>query len=314
MERQILNPATEGEWLELRKLDVTSTMSAALFDLSPYLTRFELYHAKRDGLELPFNENERMAQGSRLQDYAADEIARKHGWTVWRADEYIRIPQLRMGSSFDYRVLCPKRGPGILEIKGVDHFRHKELWVEEQAPEHIEIQLQQQLEVREDYEWGMIAGFTSIYDWHEYERPRDREFGAAIVKKVREFWTDVDAGRAPDPDFSRDDAVIKALHKGGDILDRTEDLDFNALLARHHRLQAEKKQAEDDFKATQAELIHRLGNHSEAFGRDFKIKVLMVKDSPGTLVEESMVGTYLGARKGYPRCTVSDLHKKRGEA
>ena len=127
--------------------------------------------------------NERIRKGQCIQDYAAEEVARKHGWTVWRMDEDIRIPELRAGSSFDYRVKCPERGDGVLEIKAVDFFRHKDTWIDGEAPEHIEIQLQHQLEIADKYSWGMIAAFTSIYDWHEYERPRDRDMGAALMQR-----------------------------------------------------------------------------------------------------------------------------------
>ena len=49
MERQIIRPATEEEWLALRDLDVTSTMASALYGLSPYLTEYELYHERKVG-------------------------------------------------------------------------------------------------------------------------------------------------------------------------------------------------------------------------------------------------------------------------
>jgi hypothetical protein len=240
-------------------------------------------------------------------------VALKHGWTVWRMDEFISVPEAGLGASFDYRVQCPKRGTGILEIKCVDYFQHKEKWIDDEAPEHIEIQLQHQLEVAEKYDWGMIAAFTSIYDWHEYERERDREFGAALVSRIRKFWADVEAGNEPKPDFYRDDAVIKALHRGGpEPLDRTMDDHLNALVAKYKRLSEEEKATKADRDAAQAELIRLLGNHSEAFGERYKFKVTMVKASDGTEVTPEMVGTFVGGRKGYPLCTISDLHKGRG--
>jgi predicted phage-related endonuclease len=315
MKREIIQPENEKAWLGLREDCVSSTMSPALFGLSPYLTEYELYYSKASKLPLPFEPNERVFVGSRMQDFAADEVALKNGWTVWRADEFVVVPEIKMGSSFDFRVRCPERGEGILEIKAVDWKRHRDLWVDEQAPEHIEIQLQHQLEVYDKFDWGVIVAFTGLYDHHCYFRQRDREMGAAIIKRIQKFWTDVAAGTPPSPDYSRDSDVIKALHRDdAGVLDRTEDLEFNALLARMARLQDEKKQIEDDYKATQAELIHRLGNCGEAFGRDYKFKVTMTKDSPGTEVTADMVGTCIGARKGYPRCTLSDMHKKRNAA
>ena len=285
-------------------------MSSALFGLSPYLTEFELYHAKASGLTLPFDENDRVRAGRRLQDYAADTIAEKHGWRVFRRDEYLRIPALRTGTSLDYEVICPKRGRGNLEIKGVDYFQYQEKWSDDEAPEHIEVQVQHQMEVADKYEWTCIAAFTSIYDWHEIYRDRDRVFGARLVERIDEFWASVDAGQEPKPDYSRDLDVIKKLHKGGPTMDATENVQINGLLARYQRTQAEKKAAEEDFKAAQGELLMAMGEHSEAFGKDYKLKVSMVKESPGTLVTDDMVGNYVGGRAGYQKMTLSDLHKK----
>jgi putative phage-type endonuclease len=315
LERQIIEPDNTDHWLSLRDGLITSTMSPALFGLSPYTTAFELWHSKSSGLRLPFKENERMQRGSRLQDACADEVALEQGWTVWRADEIVVIPELRLGSSFDYRIRDKDRGPGLLEVKCVDFFIYRDQWTADEAPPHIEIQLQHQLEIYDKYEWGAIAVFTSIFDHHVIFRDRDREMGAAIVEKTRQFWADVDAGREPDPDFGRDDEVIKALHKGGPALNATEDLELNALLTRYARQKEEKSESEKAFKATQAELLHRIGDHSEVFGRDFKLKVTQVKGSDGTLVTQDMLGSYIGARSGYPLCTLSDLHKaKRGKA
>src|SRR6478609_7622276 len=97
------------------------------------------------------------------------------------------------------------------------------------------------MEVADNYDWTMIAAFTSIYDRSEYDRPRDRDFGAALRERVARFWADVDAGHEPKPDFGRDLDTIKALHVGGpEPLDRTTDEHFNALLAKYSRLKDEK--------------------------------------------------------------------------
>lgn len=40
--RETIHHDTEEAWLAARKRDVTSTESAALFGMSPYLTAFEL--------------------------------------------------------------------------------------------------------------------------------------------------------------------------------------------------------------------------------------------------------------------------------
>jgi len=144
--RDTIKIQDEAQWLALRREDITSTMVPALFGLSPYTTIFELYQAKANGLEMEFKSNARVEKGNRMEAYAAQEIAHATGWTVEPFKDYVRIPGERMGSSFDCIATKPDGSRGILEIKAVDFFRHRDLWVDGEAPEHIEIQLQHQLE------------------------------------------------------------------------------------------------------------------------------------------------------------------------
>ena len=50
MATEVIAFRSEQEWLDLRKKDITSTDVAALFNLSPYKTEFELYHEKLSGV------------------------------------------------------------------------------------------------------------------------------------------------------------------------------------------------------------------------------------------------------------------------
>lgn len=77
---KIINPASREDWLALRREDVTSTSSAALFGLSPYCTEYELYQQKLGALTDEITPNERMTWGTRLQDAVAlgVEIGRAH--------------------------------------------------------------------------------------------------------------------------------------------------------------------------------------------------------------------------------------------
>ena len=113
-------PITDKQsWLENRLLDVTSTEVSALFDMNPYQTEFELYHQKKDKVVINIDDNERMAWGRRLEDSIALEFAERNKLSVEPFDVYMRNPDTRMGSSFDYKIVSEKE-PAILEIKNVD--------------------------------------------------------------------------------------------------------------------------------------------------------------------------------------------------
>lgn len=312
--RETIPVTSEEQWLDLRREDITSTMIPALYGLSPYTTRFEIYHAKASGIELPFASNERVEKGARMEAYAAQEVALRTGWKVEPFKDYMRIPGARAGCSFDCIATKPDGSRGILEIKAVDFFRHRDLWVEDQAPEHIEIQLQFQLEVADEFDWGAIAAFTGIYDFTLYERARDLEMGSAMRATVNAFWEDVDARRAPDPDFARDEDVIAALFRQtrDQPLDMTGSDTFDELLARFDRWKLTEKEAKACADAAKAEIHFRLADAGAAFTERYKVTAGWTKDTPGKPITADMVGTITGARAGYRQCLVKDLTIARG--
>lgn len=322
MTREIIPITSEEQWLAERAKDITSTAIPALFELSPYCTVFELYHAHKNGIVLPFQENDRTKAGKAIEQYAAEVAAEKlsetHGpvAAVRRLDFYARIPGERMGSSFDFEVEFEDGHKLLLELKAVDYFRHKEKWVEGEAPEHVEIQLQHQLECIDRYDHGVIAAFTSIYDCTLYERERDREMGQALRAASRKFWADVDAGNEPAPNFYRDGDVIAALyrHAGGEAIDLTADEGMEELLERFRRNKDEESAFGKEASAAKAEIHRRLGEAAGGYTERFKVTAGWTKDVQGTLVTEEMVGTYIGGRKGYRQCLVYDMNKKKAKA
>lgn len=300
MNREIIIPKDEVEWLLLRAADITSTMVSALFDLSPYATPYEMYHAKKNGLFLPFESNERMEKGSRMQDYAAAEISLANGWEHRRMDEYIRIPELRMGSSFDYEVISPEKGAGILEIKAVDYFQFKDKWSDE-APPHIEAQLQMQLEVADIYNWGVIGVFTSIYDSHLFFRDRDHDMGGALKAMCAKFWKDVEDGNEPKPDFYRDSEVIAALYKNLTPLpvDMTENDEMDVLASKYLRQASEYNQLEKDKDATKTKIHYLMGSSGTAFTMKHMLDTNWTKDGAN--------------KKGYRKLKIKPLNKPKGD-
>jgi predicted phage-related endonuclease len=310
MNREILNPASEAEWLELRKEDITSTMAPALFDLSPYATLFELYHAKKSGLDTEIKENDRMAKGKRMEEYAAQEVCLEHGFTdLRRMDEYIRIPDLRIGSSFDFEVMCPKRGLGLLEMKAVDYAQFKEKWELDEAPEHIEVQAQHQLlTAGSKYKWSGIAAFYSLYDHCLLIREPDQEFHQGILDAVADFWRDVDNGNEPKPDYYRDCATIKALYECSNetFIDCTDNEAFEVLCGKYLRLKDEEKGLKSEIEAAQAQIIEALAGVKGGYTNAHKASIIQVKDTPATIITKEMVGQEIGGRKGHIRLNVKE--------
>lgn len=225
----------EAEWLRWRAQDITSTEVAALFGLSPYVTDFELWHRKKAGEVEAMEPNERVRWGQRLQDAIAAGVAEDHGWRIQRMDVYKRDPIDRLGSSFDFYADAGEL-MGLLEVKNVDRAVFFDEWIDGpdgiEAPQHIELQVQQQMEVA-DMPWCAIVALVGGNDAKVTVRLRDREIGEAIRQRVAAFWRSIETNEPPKPDYSADAELLCRLHgkSTGETIEADADLD--ALLVRY---------------------------------------------------------------------------------
>jgi putative phage-type endonuclease len=298
--RTLVVPESEQAWLHLRTLDITSTESPALFGLSPYATAFELWHRKALSMAADFPDNDRMKWGRRLQNAIAEGIAEDKGWRVRLMPEYGRLMPLKMGSSFDFSIEDHPDGPGILEIKKVDERIYKENWLEGAAPDHIEIQVQHQLEVL-DREWAAIGVLIGGNRTEVLMRKRDREVGAMIREKVAAFWESVANGIAPAPNFSVDADFVSKLYgyaEPGKVFDARENPEVTALVTEYADAMAAEKDAVEVKGITKAKILTLIGDHEQILGDGFKVVASVTADNPGEVITEAMLGKVIGARKG----------------
>ncbi len=303
---EIIPYTTEAEWLAERQKDVTSTESAALFGLSPYVTNFELWHRKKSGTAPEFVAGERLQWGNRLEAAIAHGIAAEQGWTIQPMKDYRRIPGERIGSSFDFEILNHPDGPAHLEIKNVDYLAYRDGWLEHddgtlEAPAHIEMQVQHQMLVSgypRTFIGALVGGNRGIV----IERLRDEAVIAAIRHRIKQFWSDVDAGNEPPPVMPEDADALIRLHQHaepGTVLDATGDAEIATLVAEHQRLSRAAKDAEEDAKVLKAQLLAKIGDHEKVLLPGFSISAGIVMDTPPTIIDASMIGQSYGARKGY---------------
>lgn len=283
----------EAEWLDMRKLDVTSTEAAGLFDAGAYQnsrTFFELYNVKA-GLLAPaaFEANDRVKWGNRLEAAIAAGIAEDYGLIVEPFKVYMRIEELRMGSSFDFKIvgladgysgdesvrdMFREFGHGIMEVKNVDGLQFRRQWLEDgentEATPQIEMQVQHQLEVA-DIAWSLIAPLVGGNTPKAIIRKRDREAGEMIRAKVAELWVRIKAGNTPPPDFEKDAGTIGKLYanNNGTEIDLSDNERLIELCAQHEAAKIAKNDAEKRQKAAKAEILtiieHAKTIHAAAF-------------------------------------------------
>lgn len=299
-------PVTDEQtWLQQRLKDVTSTEVSALYGLSPYLSEFELFHQKRDQVVVRIPENERMKWGKRLEAVIAHGAAEEMGWNISKLDVYMRDSDARIGSSFDFQINSSSDGRGILEIKNVDGIQYARNWIDDgqgniEAPEHIELQVQHQMEVA-DVQWCAIVALVGGNTQKVVYRNRDRSIGQDIRAKVSEFWQRIDANRAPSPDYTMDaEFIIKQLRNQADENLALEANDMLQDMIKQYNFVA--KEASDLLKIKEqkkAKILKMIGTASKIITPFGTMSTGMVKESQGTLVTPAMVGTYVGGRAGY---------------
>jgi putative phage-type endonuclease len=306
MKRQSLEIVSHQEWLGMRSHDITSTEVSALFGLSPYLTEFELWHRKKNREIVSIEANERMRWGNRLESAIAEGAAEDHGWKVRKASNYLRLPDLRIGSSFDYWVESnDQEGTGILEIKNVDGSQFAQHWVEDaegniEAPAHIELQVQHQLLVS-GHDWAVIAALVGGNNIKVMLRRRDNEVVNQILAKIKAFWDSVDTGHAPAPDYKADaEFIIKSLRNKANegevyVADPTMDVLLGSYKAVNDQLK-ELEQSRDELKAR---ILDTVGTASKIVGTSASVSCGVTDPSPGKLITADMVGLHIGARAGF---------------
>lgn len=320
MTRQTITPRDRDHWLALRAQDLTSTDVAALFGMSPYKTKFELWNEKRSGTPTPVAQNARMTWGSRLEASIAAGIAEDQGWNIRPFKEYVRDPELRIGSSFDFLIYSPTGDIGhriaILEIKTVDALAFKNGWTVTddfiEAPAHIELQVQHQLLVS-----GLSVAYIGVLiggnDVRVLRREADHDVHCAIRSEAAAFWDSIANNQAPDPVMPGDAAAVIRMHQfaePGKLFDARNDATIAAAVAEYARLKREARDLEELADARKAEILQVIGDAERVLASGFTISAGMVAPSPGTLVTPDMVGQYVGARNGYRSFRVTAVKSK----
>lgn len=280
---QTILPKDESHWLQLRTEDITSTDVAALFGLSPYQTKFELWHRKNDKTVVQLEQNERMLWGTRLQDAIAAGIAEEQNWKIKRMTEYIRNPQTRIGSSFDFSI----ESGGILEIKNVDSLAFRDGWLVDEednieAPPHIELQVQHQLAVsgRDIAHIGALVGGNKLV---LIKRERDDKVINSIQNEVSKFWKSIEDKKPPEPDFAKDADMIKQIYafsSPGSMMDARGDQDLFNLAAKYRELSAAEKEIDSEKKAIKSQMLMKIGENEKVIGDGFSISAGNVAPAP----------------------------------
>lgn len=281
MQRIVYDYATEQEWLELRKQDITSTVMSALLGLSSYKTKYEIWQEKKNGFAVDFVETERMKWGNRLEAVIAEGIAEETGWSIQPFKSYIRLIDYGAGSSFDFEIIHNKDREGkkgILEIKNVDSMIFKQNWIIEdgvviEAPPYIEIQAMFQLFVS-GYDYITIGAFVGGNKIHYLTREPDAEMFELFKSELNAFEESLASNTPPEIDWIADAEFISQLYKvvtPGRVMNANNDAAIQQAVENYIRAGQDEKIAKQKKDAAKAFLLTHIGDHEKVISDNFTI-------------------------------------------
>lgn len=186
---------------------ISATEASALFDVSPYTTRWMLFRRFAYGDEAFRPPNSRMDWGTILEPVVLREAAKDLKFEIKpNAGEDGKQAYVRnglLGCTRDAEIFCPSRGPGICEVKCVFDYK---TWMQNwnggnSPPRHHEIQIQQQMKVGDganSYAWGVEIVWVASEMFY-FERKPIPKFWEALDREAERFFADVAAKNEPEP-------------------------------------------------------------------------------------------------------------------
>ena len=306
--KETIKIENEAAWLAMRHNVLTSTEISALYGLSPYKTKFELFHEKRNPL-LQTEQTEFMKWGNKLESVIADAVAETEKISIKKSDVFVIDRELRIGSSFDYFVEDGR----VLEIKNVRDIVFSRSWVDANGeiapPMHISLQVQFQMMMLGISEGivGALVGGNSLKVIHV---KADRKIQESMLVKALAFWNDVDENRPPSMTEEEENELIEK-EAASIIPDAEKQIDADAALEEMVRnymsLKADQKAAGTAADLLRARIEIAAGDASVIRGQNWRASISMTKPSPGTLVTAEMVGTTIGARAGFKTLRIKEF-------
>lgn len=213
----------DSRFLQERLTGVGGSDMPVILGLSPWKSPLELYHEKRGEIAAPdLSDNDQVHFGVVLEDVVAKEYARRRSQAEGREVKVRRVnTALRhkehpfLIAHIDRDVLNESR---ILECKTADKWTaHK--WGApgtDEVPEPYIAQAHHYLTVA-DEEQCDLAVLIGGNDFRIYHIRRDPEWSAIVINAAGEFWTRVQEGRPPEPDYNAHAIdVAKRLYPGTD--------------------------------------------------------------------------------------------------
>lgn len=315
----ILPTPSAESWHSLRAKNIGGSEVAALFSLSPYQTRFELWHVKSGNVPAPAPDDERVQAGNFMEPAIAAWASQKWGVELRKFSGYVTHPTVAgMGCTPDY---VNKDGSLIVQVKNVDglEFYKNPQWDSEgevltKAPMHILLQCQHEMACTGIKQGWLVVcvGGNRLLRMEIAQRPLTI---AKLETEVAAFWRSISDGVEPKPVFQADADTIAVLNSevaAGKVIDLSTSNRAHEVAANWLAGKAAENAGKAAADGARAELLQLIGDAETATVGDMTIKASSVKGNAGKKITAGMIGMVIGARKGYRSFEIKQQESKNG--
>jgi putative phage-type endonuclease len=309
----IISIRDEAHWHELRAKHIGGSDVAALFDLSPYATRWQLWMEKAGKISPEdLSDNKAVQAGKFLEAGIANWAAHSWSMKIDKVVDYFTMDDCEgMGATFDY--ITQDGAPVEIKWSARGYGWSYEGDQITEAPENYLLQVQHQISFTDsDHAW-LIA----LID-HEPRRmkvPRNEAIISAIKAEVSAFWQSIRDGKEPAVDLERDVSALTKLLGTLPKSDIALEEEHAHLFAAYKAAKALEKKAVAEADEAKAQILIKVRAKLETVNTsqdkaavkcgDYKMSISKVADNPGQAITPDMVGQVIGKRSGYTRVTIS---------
>lgn len=182
---------------DVLKKTVSASQVAALFNRSPYQTRWSLWQWFRQSIDID-DANRRMDFGKFVEPFVLSQVQERLRLEVLHNREGAYFRNGDLGCTRDARVFDPTRGEGIVQAKCHSYQAWREAYTDSMTPPHVEMQLQTEMFVH-GAKWGVVAVMVGQNDQLLlYERQPIPALQEKIRAEAHEFLDSVMEDREPD--------------------------------------------------------------------------------------------------------------------
>jgi putative phage-type endonuclease len=309
----VISVRDQTHWHELRSQHIGASDVAALFDMSPFTTLWQLWMEKSGNLPPEdLSDNKSVQAGTFLESGIANWAAHRWDMKVKKVVDYYTADDCPgMGASLDFQT----DGGHPVEIKWS---AHGDGWEYEGdtitcAPDNYVLQVLHQMACT-DAEYGWLIALIRN-EPRRMKVPRSEEIISKIKSHVAKFWDSVRAGEEPPVDFNKDgDAVVRLLDfvPMSEVTLTTENAHLFQTYLENAAVEKEAKAKKDAAKTELLTLsIEEMKKMNTSQDKavvkcgDHKLLISTIKASVGTEITAEMIGNFYGARSGYKKVTVS---------